>query len=498
MRQVLDVLITAVEPNPLNPDTRVPDKELIASIKEYGILTPLLIRQNGSPDSFIIVAGERRYRAAKELGLPTVPCIKIEGEKLDAIVLVDNIHRRNMNPVEEAEIIKQLIVTEGSVKNVAKVLGKTTRYVIQRLQLENLSEKVRKDVFNNAPGLTERVLFMLAKLPHSLQNKVRARCTNEFIVNGKNALAWDDETQVDGAIATELREDLFKNDPAFVATLAPEFGTKDLNAQIRAAFDDTKEAVAPTPEQVAAVTEVFKKARANSYALLSTRSWTSRDDVLTNDLYRFAKKDDEKVEFGMIIDGDQIGVVKQFVRLDKKANSVAKVEKQAEKKMDPKEVEKRRKERREKILNNKAEARARQLMLESIVASKPGAYADKQHSAFRAFVVDQLNHMDMRYAVRTLVPEPTEKQLNNIQGTYLELTKSFDFYKLIGLFFAAKMLNQAYQTADTEVAAGFGFNLKAMRTEARKAIEKELAEAKARKEQEKAEKAKRTGKVPKK
>jgi ParB family transcriptional regulator, chromosome partitioning protein len=107
----LDVPIGALEPNPFQPRLHVEPKrleELAASIRENGIVQPILVRPHGS--SYQIVAGERRWRAAQSLGLATVPVVvrEIPDERLLELALVENIQRQELTALEEAQAFKRL------------------------------------------------------------------------------------------------------------------------------------------------------------------------------------------------------------------------------------------------------------------------------------------------------------------------------------------------------------------------------------------------------
>ena len=111
-KQALDVDIASIKPNPYQP-RRVFDaeklQELAASIKEFGVVQPLVVRQKGQ--SYELVAGERRLRAATMAGLTTVPAIIKEYDdiKMMEIALVENIQRHDLNPIEEAQGLRRLM-----------------------------------------------------------------------------------------------------------------------------------------------------------------------------------------------------------------------------------------------------------------------------------------------------------------------------------------------------------------------------------------------------
>ncbi len=124
--------------------------ELADSIKEHGILQPLVVRRLDGTGSFELVAGERRFRASKMLGLATVPVIvrDIEDENsLLELALIENIQRTDLNPVEEAEAYQKLIGKFSyTQEEAAKRLGKSRSAVANVLRLLNLPSFVKQDL----------------------------------------------------------------------------------------------------------------------------------------------------------------------------------------------------------------------------------------------------------------------------------------------------------------------------------------------------------------
>ena len=145
-------------PNPVQPRKRFDDEsleELSGSIKSYGILNPLTVRLRCG--KYELVAGERRLRAAKLAGLEEVPCILIDVNMEDAslIALVENLQRRDLDFIEEALGISQLIRMFGmSQEEAARRIGKSQSAVANKLRLLKLPEDVLEGLREN--GLTER------------------------------------------------------------------------------------------------------------------------------------------------------------------------------------------------------------------------------------------------------------------------------------------------------------------------------------------------------
>lgn len=148
--------ISQLIPNPYQPRNIFDEEELLtlsASIKEYGILQPILVRTN--PDDknlFQIIAGERRLRASKLAGLEQVPIIirEIDDEKMLQISIVENIQRENLNPVEEAKAYKRLVDEFNyTQENLAMVVGKSRPYIANSIRLLNLPQNIQEAVYKN-------------------------------------------------------------------------------------------------------------------------------------------------------------------------------------------------------------------------------------------------------------------------------------------------------------------------------------------------------------
>lgn len=118
-------------------------KELSESIKEYGILQPLVLRKD--KDVFTIIAGERRYRAAKEAGLKEVPVLikDVSKEDADKISLIENIQRQDLNPIEEAlgykSIMQEYSLTQ---EELSSAIGKSRQYIGNTIRVLKLDKRV--------------------------------------------------------------------------------------------------------------------------------------------------------------------------------------------------------------------------------------------------------------------------------------------------------------------------------------------------------------------
>lgn len=120
-------------------------EELIASVKEHGVIQPLLVRKKG--EGYELIAGERRLRAVKAVGLKTVPIIlsEVSDEKAAEMGLIENIQRENLNAMEEAEAFLEMKESYGYTQDVlAKTLGKSRSYIANSLRLNSLDIEAKK------------------------------------------------------------------------------------------------------------------------------------------------------------------------------------------------------------------------------------------------------------------------------------------------------------------------------------------------------------------
>ena len=144
----LEVNLYDIDTNPNQPrKTFDPEKlaELAASIKRHGIVQPILVKKNGS--RYTIVAGERRYRAARQAGLMKVPVTltDIDEDTVMEISLVENIQRENLNPIEEAAAIKLLMQQHDlTQEEVSERVGKSRPAIANALRLLTLTKSVQK------------------------------------------------------------------------------------------------------------------------------------------------------------------------------------------------------------------------------------------------------------------------------------------------------------------------------------------------------------------
>lgn len=171
----------------VEPDRNQPRKtfdaeklqELADSVKQYGVLQPLLVQKE--PDYYRIIAGERRWRAARLAGLTEIPVIvkNFSAQDSMAVALIENLQRQNLNPMEESMAYQKLL-TEFSLtqEQVAAKLGKSRSAIANSLRLQNLAEPVQKSLSEGliSPGHAK---VLLGVNDAAEQNKLAVRVIAE-------------------------------------------------------------------------------------------------------------------------------------------------------------------------------------------------------------------------------------------------------------------------------------------------------------------------------
>ncbi len=163
------VPVGSISPNPRQPRSYfdpVEMDELAASIREHGVLQPLIVTYGSNPGEYTLIAGERRLLAAKQAGLEKVPVIVREAsdEQLVELALIENVQRADLNPLEAAEAFRQLSEEfHLSHEEIAARVGKSRVAVTNTLRLLKLSEKVQKSLVEDL--ITEGHARALLALP---------------------------------------------------------------------------------------------------------------------------------------------------------------------------------------------------------------------------------------------------------------------------------------------------------------------------------------------
>lgn len=180
--KVIEIDINEILPNRFQPRIQFDEEEILElsdSIKEHGVIQPIVVRTIG--DKYEIIAGERRYKASVLAGRETVPVIvkNLNDKDSAEIALIENIQRKNLTPIEEALSYKKILdMGYLTQENLASKLGKSQSAVANKIRLLNLSDEVQEALLENK--ISERHARSLLKLSTSkLQNEMLNRIVTE-------------------------------------------------------------------------------------------------------------------------------------------------------------------------------------------------------------------------------------------------------------------------------------------------------------------------------
>lgn len=197
-KEVLEIAIENIRPNRYQPRKDFGDDtifELAQSIRENGLIQPIVVRQHKK--GYEIVAGERRYRACQLAGLQQVPCILMEATDRESaeLALIENIQRENLSAIEEAKAYQTILRNNGyTQEELAQKLGKAQSTIANKLRLLELSGKIQQAIIEKK--ITERHARALLNVDPSKRNRVLNRIiskdytvkeTEEYVqkLNGK-------------------------------------------------------------------------------------------------------------------------------------------------------------------------------------------------------------------------------------------------------------------------------------------------------------------------
>lgn len=176
---VKQIPLAQIGANPDQPRKTFTDSELAdlaASIKEKGVLQPILLRTaTGKPYTYEIVAGERRFRASKLAGLNEIPALvkNISTENAMEIALIENVQRENLNPIEEANAYKNLMeCCEYELLDVARLIGKSESYIRNMLRITALPESVQTLVGQGEISASHARTIAVAENPEEIAHKI--------------------------------------------------------------------------------------------------------------------------------------------------------------------------------------------------------------------------------------------------------------------------------------------------------------------------------------
>ncbi|WP_278960377.1 nucleoid occlusion protein [Lactobacillus apis] len=146
-KQIQDIELTKIVPNSYQPRREFSDesiRELATTLDKEGLLQPIVVREQG--EQYEIIAGERRFRAAKQLGWETIPAIvnNMGEAQAASLALIENLQRENLNPIDEAQAYNNLMKLNNLTQTaLAQNIGKSQSYVANKMRLLKLSPKVQ-------------------------------------------------------------------------------------------------------------------------------------------------------------------------------------------------------------------------------------------------------------------------------------------------------------------------------------------------------------------
>ncbi len=176
---VKQIPLAQIAPNPDQPRKTFTESELsdlAASIREKGVLQPILLRAvSGRPYMYEIVAGERRFRASKLAGLTEIPALikQITPENAMEIALIENVQRENLNPIEESNAYKNIMEKCGyELSDVARLIGKSESYIRNIMRLDTLPPDVKEMVEQGKISASHARTIAVAQDPSALAHQI--------------------------------------------------------------------------------------------------------------------------------------------------------------------------------------------------------------------------------------------------------------------------------------------------------------------------------------
>ena len=213
-KKVLELKLDDILPNRFQPRIKFDENainELAGSIKEHGVIQPILVREIG--DKYEIIAGERRYKASVLAGKETIPAIinNLNDRDSAEVALIENIQRKDLTPIEEAISYKKILdMGYLNQESLATKLDRTQSTISNKLRLLNLDEEVQEALLNNQ--ISERHARSLLRLdPKKQQKEMLNRIIKERLTVRKTDKEIDKLLNTEESTEKNLREDIFMN-----------------------------------------------------------------------------------------------------------------------------------------------------------------------------------------------------------------------------------------------------------------------------------------------
>ena len=211
-KEIFEIELKDIMPNRFQPREVFDDsalQELSQSIKEHGVIQPILVRKVG--DKYEIIAGERRYRASQLAGKETIPAMVTTMDDREAakVALIENLQRKDLSAIEEAKTYQTILKLDNMTQEeLAQSLGKSQSAIANKLRLLNLDDTVQAALLNNE--ISERHARSLLNLPNKEDQK---NMLNEIIANRMTVRQLDDEIarRTGKSVQPEIKEDQANN-----------------------------------------------------------------------------------------------------------------------------------------------------------------------------------------------------------------------------------------------------------------------------------------------
>ncbi len=230
---VKPIPLAQISPNPDQPRKTFNEEELqelAKSIKEQGVLVPIILRSvKNKPYLYEIVAGERRFRAAQLAGLSEIPALvkTLDDKNAMEIALIENVQRENLNPVEEAEGYKNLMEKcQYSLQDVSRLIGKSESYIRNLMRIVSLPESVKNLIKEGKISASHARTIAVSDNPEQMAHD---------IINNKLSVA-ETQKRVKNTTRSQNSRSFNKNtlDKAYVAKIESKLSSKlDSDVKLR-------------------------------------------------------------------------------------------------------------------------------------------------------------------------------------------------------------------------------------------------------------------------
>lgn len=265
-REIYNILLEDIIPNRFQPRLAFDEKELNSlanSIKQHGILQPLILRKIG--DKFEIIAGERRYKAATLAGLTSVPAIVMNTDDNTSaeLAIVENVQRKNLNAMEEAQSYKKLGAKGLTQDEIAKTIGVNQSTVANKIRLLSLDDEVQEALLNNK--ISERHARSLLSLTDPIQ---QIKTLNKIIVNKMTVKQTEEEIakilNKKNEVKKEISQEIINLDNNVVSKmdldslLEPQLPKNDNKEDIKEEYNEELNTINPFQTSVSEIEDISK------------------------------------------------------------------------------------------------------------------------------------------------------------------------------------------------------------------------------------------------